>query len=76
MALYIQHHYLFNSKAYQGNLKHPDWYCPDGFDPLIQILSEYDYQIGKLLKLNNVKLVIATGLHQHASRVFNFLLAT
>ena len=47
---HIQHHYLFNSKAYQGNLKNPDWYCPNGYDPLIQILSEYDYQLGKLLK--------------------------
>ena len=61
---HIQHHYLFNSKAYQGNLKNPEWYCPVGFDPLIQILSEYDYQLGKLLELNNVKLIIATGLHQ------------
>jgi len=61
---HIQHHYLFNSKAYQGDLKNPEWYCPVGFDPLIQILSEYDYQIGKLLMLKDVKLIIATGLHQ------------
>ena len=69
---HIQHHYLFNSKAYQGNLKNPDWYCPDSFDPLIQILSEYDYQIGKLLKLNNVKLIIATGLHQQPHEHLTF----
>jgi len=69
---HIQHHYLFNSKAYQGNLKNPDWYCPDGFDPLIQILSEYDYQLGKLLKLNNVKLIIATGLHQQPHKHLTF----
>lgn len=61
---HIQHHYLFNSKAYQGDLKNPDWYCSVDFDPLIKILSEYDYQIGKLLKLKDVKLIIATGLHQ------------
>ena len=69
---HVQHHYLFNSKAYQGDLKNPDWYCPDGFDPLIQILSEYDYQIGKLLKLNNVNLVIATGLHQQPHEYLTF----
>ena len=69
---HIQHHYLFNSKAYQGDLKNPDWYCPDGFDPLIQILSEYDYQLGKLLKLNNVKLIIATGLHQQPHKHLTF----
>jgi hypothetical protein len=69
---HIQHHYLFNSKAYKGNLKNPEWYCPDSFDPLIQILSEYDYQIGKLLKLNNVKLIIATGLHQQPHEHLTF----
>ena len=69
---HIQHHYLFNSKAYQGDLKNPDWYCPDGFDPLIQILSEYDYQIGKLLKLKDVKLIIATGLHQQPHKHLTF----
>ena len=69
---HIQHHYLFNSKAYQGGLKNPDWYCPDGFDPLIQILSEYDYQIGKLLKLKDVKLIIATGLHQQPHEHLTF----
>ena len=69
---HIQHHYLFNSKAYQGDLKNPKWYCPDGFDPLIKILSEYDYQIGKLLKLKNVKLVIATGLHQQPHKHLTF----
>jgi hypothetical protein len=69
---HIQHHYLFNSKAYQGNLKNPEWYCPDGFDPLIQILSEYDYQIGKLLKLKDVKLIIASGLHQQPHEHLTF----
>ena len=69
---HIQHHYLFNSKAYQGNLKNPDWYCPKGFDPLIQILSEYDKQIEKLLKLKNVKIIIATGLHQQPHEHLTF----
>jgi hypothetical protein len=69
---HIQHHYLFNSKAYQGNLKNPEWYCPDGFDPLIQILSEYDYQLSKLLKLKDVKLIIATGLHQQPHEHLTF----
>lgn len=61
---HIQHHYLFNSEAYKGDLNNPDWYCPSGFDPLIQILSEYDYQIGQILKLKETKLIIATGLNQ------------
>ena len=69
---HIQHHYLFNSKAYKGDLKNPDWYCSNGFDPLIQILSEYDYQIGKLLDLKDVKLIIATGLHQQPHEHLTF----
>jgi hypothetical protein len=69
---HIQHHYLFNSKAYRGNLKNPEWYCSEEYDPLIQILSEYDYQIGKLLKLNDVKLIIATGLHQQPHEHLTF----
>jgi len=69
---HIQHHYLFNSKAYQGDLINPDWYCKEGFDPLIQILSEYDYQLGKLLEINNVKLIIATGLHQQPHEHLTF----
>ena len=69
---HIQHHYLFNSKAYKGELKNPEWYCSEGFDPLIQILSEYDYQIGKLLKIKNVKLILATGLHQQPHEHLTF----
>lgn len=69
---HIQHHYLFNAKAYHGDLKNPDWYCQDGFDPLIQILSEYDYQIGKILNLKDVKLIIATGLHQQPHEHLTF----
>ena len=69
---HIQHHYLFNSDAYNGEIKNPDWYCPQGFDPLIQILSEYDKQIGKLLRLKNVKIIIATGLHQQPHEHLTF----
>ena len=69
---HIQHHYLFNSKAYQGDLKNPEWYCPKNYDPLIYILSEYDKQIGKLLKQKNIKLIIATGLHQQPHEHLTF----
>ena len=69
---HLQHHYLFNSKSYKGNIKNPDWYCPTGYDPLIEILSEYDYQIGRLLKLQNMKLIIATGLHQQPHEYLTF----
>lgn len=60
---HIQHHYLFNSIAYDGEFENPIWYCPKGYDPLEKVLSEYDQLIGRLLKLNT-KIIIATGLHQ------------
>ena len=69
---HIQHHYLFNSDAYNGNIKNPEWYCPKGYDPLIHILSEYDEQIEKLLKLKDVKIIIATGLHQQPHENLTF----
>lgn len=69
---HIQHHYLFNSKAYQGGLKNPDWYCTKDYDPLIQILLEYDYQIGEILKLKDINLIIATGLHQQPHKHLTF----
>jgi len=69
---HIQHHYLFNSKAYIGNIKNPEWYCPKDYDPLIHILSEYDKQIGRLLKQKDVKIIIATGLHQQPHEHLTF----
>lgn len=69
---HIQHHYLFNSKAYQGDLKNPQWYCPIDYDPLIKILAEYDCQIGKLLDMKDIKLIIATGLHQQPHNHLTF----
>ncbi len=61
---HIQHHYLFNSAAYTGPLKNPEWYCPEGWDPFLKVLETYDYLISKIEKFDNIKLVIATGLHQ------------
>lgn len=69
---HIQHHYLFNSKAYKDDLKNPQWYCPENYDPLIHILTEYDYQIGRILKINSVNLIVATGLHQQAHKKLTF----
>lgn len=60
---HFQHHYMFNSAAYGGNLKNPDWYCSQNQDPLLMILKEYDKTIGSLMKLD-IRLIIATGLHQ------------
>ena len=69
---HIQHHYLFNSRAYTGNLQNPNWYCPKDYDPFINILIEYDYQIGELLKQKGLKFILATGLHQQPHKHLTF----
>jgi hypothetical protein len=61
---HVQHHYMFNSKVYNGDQKNPDWYCPAQQDPVLDILSYYDMLIGKLMKLD-CRLFVATGLHQN-----------
>jgi hypothetical protein len=58
-----QHHYMFNSKAYDGTQRNPDWYCPADDDPILDILQEYDLILSMLLQLD-CRLLIATGLHQ------------
>ncbi|PZX50259.1 hypothetical protein LV84_04059 [Algoriphagus ratkowskyi] len=60
---HFQHHYMFNSSAYKGELSNPAWYCAKGQDPLFEILKVYDQVIGELM-LKPVRLVVATGLHQ------------
>ena len=62
-SAHIQHHYMFNSKAYTGSLVNPNWYCEKDYDPLIEILTVYDKLIGKILK-NSSKIIVLTGLHQ------------
>jgi hypothetical protein len=60
---HIQHHYLFNSRAYKGTFKNPEWYCPEGFDPLLLVLQQYD-QLLEQLGETGATIYLATGLHQ------------
>jgi len=69
---HIQHHYMFNSDAYKGNLKNPDWYCKKGYDPLLKALIEYDKFLGRLMNNKNHKLIVATGLHQVPHKKITF----
>ena len=69
---HIQHHYLFISQAYNGELTNPEWYCPKGYDPLLKILKVYDNLLGRLSKHKNVKIMIATGLHQQPHEHITF----
>ncbi len=62
---HIQHHYMFNSAAYTGPLSNPEWYCPSGYDPFIKVMKVYDKIIGRLLSIKDLRIIVATGLHQH-----------
>lgn len=63
---HIQHHYFFNS-PYSGKsnlVKNPTWYVSETEDPVADMLSVYDKIIDEILALNNVDVIIATGLSQ------------
>lgn len=68
---HIQHHYLFNSDAYDGSFENPKWYCPKGYDPLIKILEVYDKVLGKYIK-EDLNLFVITGLHQDPHDALTF----
>jgi len=68
---HIQHHYLFNSEAYLGAQKNPEWYCPESYDPLIRVLKEYDALLGRLDKVSE-RIILATGLHQQPHKHLTF----
>ena len=61
---HFQHHYMFNSSAYAGDQNNPDWYCPKDQDPLLRILEVYDSILKEIIAFKNVRLMLATGLHQ------------
>ncbi len=64
-AAHIQHHYHFNSAAYQGPFRNPPWYLPAGMDPVLEIYKLYDAIVAQSLQLDpSLRVMMATGLHQ------------
>ena len=61
---HIQHHYMFNSRAYEGAAKNPPWYIRQNLDPLFEILDLYDSVLHDLLQLPNTRLMISVGMRQ------------
>ena len=45
---HVQHHYMFNSSQYNGDLRNPEWYCPADWDPVVMMHDLYDTIIGDL----------------------------
>ena len=62
---HIQHHYMFNSAAYSGQLKNPDWYATAEADPVLEIYQLYDRIVGQVQDaFPDTRLMLATALHQ------------
>jgi len=61
---HIQHHYLFNSKAQEGDCRNPAWYLHPQEDPVLEMLQVYDLILGEYMRMPGVSLLIATGLTQ------------
>jgi hypothetical protein len=62
---HIQHHYMFNSRAYTGDRKNPTWYVPSNSDPIFDVDAAYDEILRELVEENpGARFIIATGLHQ------------
>ena len=62
---HIQHHYMFNSPAYSGPLRNPDWYLAADEDPVLQVYELYDRIVGQVERaFPEARLMLATGLHQ------------
>jgi hypothetical protein len=70
---HIQHHYMFNSSIYDGELKNPDWYVDHRHDPVFDVYVLYDSIVADIqARFPTVRLMLATGLHQdpHSSITF------
>lgn len=68
-AAHIQHHYMFSSAVYEGNMRNPGWYVREGFDPLLDVYQAYDRILGDVVQeFPRARLMLATGLHQDPHR--------
>lgn len=64
-AAHIQHHYMFSSAVYDGQMKNPEWYIDPKFDPLLDVYTAYDRILAKLkARFPYARIMLATGLHQ------------
>lgn len=64
-AAHIQHHYMFNSRAYEGAQVNPEWYISSQDDPVLEVYQIYDAIIGQIrTQFPEARLLLATGLHQ------------
>ncbi len=65
---HIQHHYMYDSAAYDGEARNPSWYSDHrqmGLDPLLQVYRAYDAILGEMMALKETRLLVTTGLSQY-----------
>jgi hypothetical protein len=64
---HIQHHHMFESRAYEGERRNPSWYSSAGeanVDPLLFLYDVYDSIVAQFLAQPDIHLLITTGLSQ------------
>lgn len=63
---HIQHHYFFNSVFAEKsfNLKNPNWYIKDKYDPFEDMVLFYDHILHEYSMFKNYEIILATGLSQ------------
>jgi hypothetical protein len=72
-AAHVQHHYMFNSRVYEGEQRNPDWYIGRDDDPVGEVYELYDRIVGQIQDaFPSVRLIIATGLHQDPHPVLTY----
>ena len=67
-AAHVQHHYMFSSKFYEGDIKNPEWFYKSGIDPLEEVYKLYDYMLGEIVNSvdDNTRIMLMTALSQEA----------
>jgi hypothetical protein len=64
-AAHIQHHYFFNSSAYSGSQRNPEWYVGSSADPVLEAYELYDLILGSVQRAApDARILVATGLSQ------------
>jgi hypothetical protein len=72
-AAHIQHHYMYSSRVYTGEIKNPSWYVREGEDPVLDVYKLYDAILHEVqAAFPDARLMLATGLHQDPHGALTF----
>ena len=72
-SAHIQHHYLFSSASYQGNITNPSWYIRRSCDPVLDSYKLYDMILQRIqICFPQSRIIIVTALHQDPNDKITF----